>query len=143
MLYRGGYVHFYLGIISRIAANVLLSWYLGLHLGLFGIGLASVISLLIALAVKSTFLLSKKHGLPFSWYLNAREALETAKLGFPESALSVFVVMLEIGVNSFTLKAYAAAGVAFGPVTAFALMVVFVCVIKKEKLFDYSLMHLE
>ena len=36
-----------------------------------------------------------------------------------------------------------AAGVAFGPVTAFALMVVFVCVIKKEKLFDYSLMHLE
>ena len=36
-----------------------------------------------------------------------------------------------------------AAGVALGPVTAFALMVVFVCVIKKEKLFDYSLMHLE
>ena len=28
-------------------------------------------------------------------------------------------------------------------VAAFALMVVFVCVIKKEKLFDYSLMHLE
>ena len=28
-------------------------------------------------------------------------------------------------------------------VTAFALMVVFVRVIKKEKLFDYSLMHLE
>ena len=36
-----------------------------------------------------------------------------------------------------------AAGGALGPVTAFALMVVFVCVIKKEKLFDYSLMHLE
>jgi len=52
-------------------------------------------------------------------------------------------MMLEIGVNSFTLKTYAAAGVALGPVTAFALMVLFVCVIKKEKLFDYSLMHLE
>ena len=35
-----------------------------------------------------------------------------------------------------------AAGIALGPVTAFALMVIYVRFIKKEKLFDYALMRL-
>lgn len=47
-------------------------------------------SLLVALAIKLTFLLTKKHGLKFKWYLNVREVLEIAKLGFPESVLSMF-----------------------------------------------------
>ncbi|MBO6137980.1 MAG: hypothetical protein J6O71_05135 [Lachnospiraceae bacterium] len=112
MLYRGGFVHFHAAILSRIGVNALLSWFLGSRMGLLGIGLASLISLLVALVIKLTFLFTKKHGLKFSWYLNVREAFEIAKLGFPESALSVYIVILELAVNSFTLKNYAAQGVA-------------------------------
>ena len=112
VLYRGGFVHFYAGIISRIGLNALLSWYLGSQMGLMGIGLASVISLLVALIIKLTFLFTKKHGLKFRWYLNAREALSIAWLGFPESALSIFIVVMELAVNAFTLSNYGAAGVA-------------------------------
>ena len=77
-------------------------------MGLAGIGLASILSLLIALIIKFTFLLTKKHGLKFKWYFNAREAFEIAKLGFPESALSVFVVIMELAVNGFTFGNYGA-----------------------------------
>ena len=112
VLYRGGYVHFYTAIVARIGSNVLLSWYLGSQMGLAGIGLASILSLVIALAIKLTFLLSKKHGLTFRWYFNAREALEIAKLGFPESAIYMFVVLMEMAINRFTLSQYGAAGVA-------------------------------
>lgn len=112
VLYRGGYAHFYAGIIARIGLNAVLSWYLGAQLGLLGIGLASIISLVVALLIKCTFLLSKKHGLRFRWYLNAREALEVVKLGFPESALTAFVAIMELAVNGFTLRKYGAAGVA-------------------------------
>lgn len=112
MLYRGGFIHFYIAIICRIGINVLLSIQLGSQMGLMGIGLASILSLLIALLVKLTFLFSKKHGLKFVWYLNPKEALRVAKLGFPESAISIFVVIMEFGINSFTLKNYGAAGVA-------------------------------
>ena len=112
VLYRGGYVHFYLAIVARIGSNALLSWYLGSSMGLAGIGLASILSLIIALAIKCTFLFSKKHGLRFRWYFNAREALEIAKLGFPESAIYMFVTLMEMAVNHFTLTKYGAAGVA-------------------------------
>ncbi len=112
VLYRGGFVHFHIAIISRIGVNALLSWFLGSRMGLFGIGLASLVSLLVALSIKLTFLFTKKHGLKLSWYLNVREAFEIAKLGFPESALSIYIVILEMAVNSFTLKSYGAQGVA-------------------------------
>lgn len=112
VLYRGGYVHFYAAIITRIGLNAVLSWVLGSQMGLMGIGLASIISLMAALAIKSTFLLSPKHALTFRWYFNVQEALEIAKLGFPESAISLFVVLMEMSVNAFTLKNYGAAGVA-------------------------------
>ena len=112
VLYRGGYVQFYIAIIFRIVINAVLSWLLGSQLGLIGIGLASIISLLLALIVKLTFLLTKKHGLKFRWYFNSREALAIAMLGLPESALFGFIVILEMAVNSFTLKNYGAAGVA-------------------------------
>ena len=112
VLYRGGFSHFYAGIFSRIGLNAILSWYLGSQIGLAGIGLASVISLLVALIIKLTFLFTKKHGLKFRWYLDAREAFKIAKLGFPESAHSLFIVLMETVVNAFTLENYAAAGVA-------------------------------
>lgn len=112
VLYRGGFAHFYIAIISRIGLNALLSWFLGSQMGLMGIGLASIISLVVALAIKLTFVLSKKHGLQFRWYFNPREALEIAKLGFPESAISMFVVLMEMAINGFTLDHYGAAGVA-------------------------------
>ena len=112
VLYRGGFTHFYIGIITRIGANALLSWYLGSLMGLAGIGLASLLSILIALAIKCTFLFTRKHGIKFRWHLNAREAFEIAKLGFPESALSMFIVITELAVNAFTLKNYGAAGIA-------------------------------
>lgn len=86
VLYRGGYAHFYIAIATRIGLNAALSLVLGPQMGLMGIGLASILSLVAALAIKLTFLFSKKHGLTFRWYFNAREALEIAKLGFPESA---------------------------------------------------------
>ncbi|MCR5025276.1 MAG: hypothetical protein K6A90_13225 [Lachnospiraceae bacterium] len=112
VLYRGGFLNFYTAIISRIGINVLLSWQLGIRMGLTGVGLASIISLLVALLVKLTFLFSSKHGLKFVWHLNIRDALEVAMLGFPESAISIFVVIMEFGLNTFTLKNYGAAGVA-------------------------------
>ena len=112
VLYRGGFLNFYTAIISRIGINVLLSWQLGMRMGLTGVGLASIISLLVALLVKLTFLFSSKHRLKFVWHLNVRDALEVAMLGFPESAISIFVVIMEFGLNSFTLKNYGAAGVA-------------------------------
>ncbi len=112
VLYQEGFIQFYLGIFLRIVVNALLSWQLGLRMGLTGVALASIISLLIALVVKFTFLLSPKHGLKFRWYLNGREVLEIAKLGFPESAISIFVVIMEMAVNSFTLKTYSVAVVA-------------------------------
>ena len=112
VLYRGGFVQYYIAIFSRIAVNTLLSYLLGSALGLMGIGLASIISLVFALMIKLTFLLTKKHGLKFRWYFNVREALEIARLGFPEGALFGFIVILEMAVNTFTLKHYAAAGVA-------------------------------
>ena len=112
VLYRGGFINFYTAIISRIGINVLLSWQLGMRMGLAGVALASLISLLVALLIKLTFLFSSKHGLKFVWHLNVREVLEIAMLGFPESAISVFVVIMELGLNSFTLKSYGAAGVA-------------------------------
>ena len=65
VLYRGGFAHFYVSIISRIGINAGLSWVLGSQLGLAGIGLASIISLLVALMIKLTFLLTQKHGLKF------------------------------------------------------------------------------
>ena len=109
VLYRGGFVQFYIGIFIRIVVNSLLSYLLGSAMGLMGIGLASIISLLLALMVKLTFLLTKKHGLKFRWYFNSREALLIARLGLPESALFIFIVILEMAVNSFTLKNYGAA----------------------------------
>ena len=112
VLYLGGYVQFYLAIFARIGINAELSWVLGSRMGVMGIGLASILSLLAALLIKLTFLLTKKHGLHFRWYLNAREVLGIAKLGFPESALSLFIVIMEMTVNGFTLKTYGAAGVA-------------------------------
>lgn len=112
VLYRGGFVHFYTAIISRIGLNAFLSWQLGSVMGLAGIGLASVISIFVALLIKLTFLFSKKHGLRFTWHLNIREALSIAWLGFPESALSMYIVIMELAVNAFTLKNYGAAGVA-------------------------------
>lgn len=78
VLYRSGFVHFYVAIISRIGINAFLSWYLGSSMGLMGVGLASILSTLIALALKMTFLFTKKHGLKFRWYLNVREAIEIA-----------------------------------------------------------------
>ena len=112
VLYRGGYVQFYVAIASRIGVNALLSWQLGLRMGLFGVGLASVISILVALLIKCTFLFTKKHGIKFRWYLNIREVLEIARIGFPESALAVFIVLFELVVNTNTLENYGAAGVA-------------------------------
>ena len=112
VLYQNGYLHFYIAIFSRIGSNLLLSILLGSRLGLLGIGLASVISILIALAVKITFLFSKKHGLQLKWYFNPREALEIVKLGFPESVLSIYITLMEMGINGFTLKNYSVAGVA-------------------------------
>ena len=112
VLYRGGYAHFYAGIIARIGLNAALSWFLGSRIGLMGIGLASILSLVVALLIKCTFLFSKKHGLRFRWYFNAREALEIAKLGFPESALTAFIAIMELAVNGFTLRNYGVAAVA-------------------------------
>ncbi len=112
VLYRGGFLQFYTGIILRIGVNVLLSWQLGLRMGLMGIGLASIISLIVALLVKLTFLLNSKHGLKFIWYFNIREAIEVSKLGFSESAISIFIVIMEMTLNNYTLKNYGAAGVA-------------------------------
>ena len=112
VLYRGGYLQFYIGVILRIVVNVLLSWQLGLRMGLMGIGLASIISLIVALIVKLTFLLNSKHGLKFVWYLNIREVIEIAKLGFSESAISMFIVIMELALNNFTLKNYGVSGVA-------------------------------
>lgn len=112
VLYRGGYTHFYIAIAARIGLNVALSFALGPQLGLMGIGLASIISLVAALAIKLTFLFSKKHALRFRWYFNLREALEIAKIGFPESAISMFFVVMELAINTFTLKTYGVAGVA-------------------------------
>lgn len=112
VLYCGGYAHFYTAIVARIGLNAALSWFLGSRMGLVGIGLASIISLVVALAIKCAFLLTKKHGIRFRWHLNAREALEIAKLGFPESAVYAFVVLLEMAVNAFTLNQYGVDGVA-------------------------------
>lgn len=112
VLYRGGYVQFYAASMFRIITNVLLSYLLGLRMGLMGIGIASVASSLISLLFESTFLLTKKHGLKLRWYLNAREALVIAGLGLPESCVFVFGVIMEMAVNTFTLKHYGAAGVA-------------------------------
>lgn len=111
VLYRGGYVHFYIATFARMGLNILLSWVLGSQMGLMGIGLASILSLLVALAIKLTFLLSKKHGLRFRWYFNGREALEIAKIGFPESSLSLFIVLMELAINNFTLAHYSVTGV--------------------------------
>lgn len=112
VLYLGGYVQFYIASVFRIGVNAFLSWHLGLQMGLMGIALASIISLVVAVLIKSTFLLTKKHGLKFRWYFNVREALEMARLGISESALNVFIVLMELGINTFTLKNYAEAGVA-------------------------------
>ena len=112
VLYRGGYIHFYVAIFARIGLNTFLSWQLGSVMGLAGIGLASIISLLVAVLIKMTFLFSQKHGLEFKLYFNLREALSIAWLGFPESALSMFIVIMELIVNRFTLRSYGAAGVA-------------------------------
>lgn len=112
VLYRGGFLQFYIAIFFRIAVNALLSWALGSTMGLIGVGIASILSLLFALSVKMTFLFTKKHGLKFRWYLNAQEAGMILKLGLPESVLFLYIVIMEMAVNAFTLKNYAAAGVA-------------------------------
>ncbi len=112
VLYRGGYARFYIAISARIVLNVVLSYVLGSQFGLMGIGLASILSLMVALTIKLTFLFSKKHGIRFRWYFNLHEALENAKIGFPESALSLFVVLMELAINGFTLKTYGVAGAA-------------------------------
>ena len=54
---------------------------LGPQMGLMGIGLASIHSLVAALAIKLTFPVLQK-----AWADVPREALEIAKMGFPESA---------------------------------------------------------
>ena len=112
VLYRGGYINFYIAIVCRIVINTSLSWLLGSKIGLKGVGLASIISLLAALSIKLVFLLNTKHGLKFKWYFNPREILEVAKLGLPESAISLFVVIMEFLLNNITLTGFGAAGVA-------------------------------
>ena len=112
VLYRGGYILFYIAVISRVSINAALSWYLGSRMGVMGIGIASIVSLLVAVCIKLTFLLTKKHGLKFRWYFNVKDEFEIAKLGFPESALYMFGVIFELVVNTFTLKNYGADGVA-------------------------------
>ena len=112
VLYRGGYVHFYVAIVCRISINALLSWQLGLQMGLMGVGLASIISIVVALIIKLTFLFGKKHGLKFRWYLNPKEVWIVLKTGFPESTLALFIVLMEMFINNYTLETYGALGVA-------------------------------
>ncbi len=112
VLYRGGYVQYYVAGVSRVGINALLSWQLGLQMGLFGVGLASVISNMVELLIVCTFLFTKKHGIRFRWHLNFREVLEIARVGFPESALAIFMILFEMLVNTNTLENYGASGVA-------------------------------
>lgn len=112
VLYRGGYVQFYTSMIARVVINAGLSWYLGMQMGVAGIALASVISIGVALLIKLTFLFTKKHGLKMTRYLSLRDAIEIAKLGFAESALTAFIVILEVSINRFTLTKYGKLGVA-------------------------------
>ncbi|MBR2213842.1 MAG: hypothetical protein IJ889_05340 [Eubacterium sp.] len=112
VLYRGGYVQFYTSMVARVVINAGLSWYLGMEMGVTGIALASVISIGVALLIKLTFLFTKKHGLKMTRYLNFRDAFEIAQLGFAESALTAFIVILEVSINRFTLTKYGKLGVA-------------------------------
>ena len=112
VLYRGGYVQFYTSMIARVVINAGLSWYLGMQMGVAGIALASIISIGVALLIKLTFLFTKKHGLKMTRYLSLRDAIEIAKLGFAESALTAFIVILEVSINRFTLTKYGKLGVA-------------------------------
>lgn len=112
VLYRGGYVQFYTAMVARVVVNAGLSWYLGMEMGVAGIALASVISIGVALLIKLTFLLTKKHGLKMTRYFNFRDTFEIAKLGFAESAITAFIVILEISINRFTLTKYGKLGVA-------------------------------
>lgn len=112
VLYRGGYVQFYTSMVARVVINAGLSWYLGMEMGVTGIALASVISIGVALLIKLTFLLTKKHGIKMTRYLNFRDAFEIAKLGFAESALTAFILVLEVSINRFTLTKYGKLGVA-------------------------------
>ena len=83
VLYQGGYVHFYIAISARIGINAGLSWVLGSRMGVMGIGLASIISLAVALAIKLTFILTKKHGLKFRWASGASVWLPLCSTRFP------------------------------------------------------------
>ena len=74
--------------------------------------MASIISIGVALLIKLTFLFTKKHGLKMTRYLSLRDAIEIAKLGFAESALTAFIVILEVSINRFTLTKYGKLGVA-------------------------------
>ena len=112
VLYRGGYVQFYTSMIARVVINAGLSWYLGMQMGVAGIALASIISIGVALLIKLTFLFTRKHGLKMTRYLSLRDAIEIAKLGFAESALTAFIVILEVSINRFTLTKYGKLGVA-------------------------------
>lgn len=112
VLYRGGYVQFYTSMIARVVINAGLSWYLGMQMGVTGIALASIISIGVALLIKLTFLFTKKHGIKMVRYFNFRDAFEIAKLGFAESALTAFIVILEVSINRFTLTKYGKLGVA-------------------------------
>lgn len=112
VLCQGGYVQLYISIVFRIGTNAFLSWQLGSWMGLTGIAIASLISIVVAELILSTFLLTKKHGLKFRWFFDIRELFEMAKLGIAESALNVFIVLMELGINTYTLKNYAETGVA-------------------------------
>lgn len=112
VLYRNGSLQFYSSIFVSIGLNALLSWYLGLQMGIMGIGIATIVSMLIAFAIRSSFMLSSKHTLRFKWHMNLREIIELAKLGFPESAVMGYIAIMEMAINNFTLSNYGAAGVA-------------------------------
>ena len=56
--------------------------------------------------------MTKGHALRFFRYFDLREAFEIAKLGFPESSLAMFIFLMELAINTFTLNTYAVAGVA-------------------------------
>ena len=70
VLYQGGYVHFYIAILSRIGINTGLLWVLGSRMGVMGIGLASFMFNAVSMLILLTHFRKKSNSLRWNLHFS-------------------------------------------------------------------------
>jgi Na+-driven multidrug efflux pump len=101
VLYLGGYVHFYMAILSRICINAGLSWVLASRMGVMGIGLASFLFNAVALLVLMVHFRKESNSLRWNLYFSLDVLRQVVRFSIIDSSSYLFLAILTAVLNAF------------------------------------------